>query len=327
MPHKCQAAGICIASTGCCTSADCPPNAAGQTGTCDTASHTCNYSCSGSTKSCTSGSTTICIPATGCCTNSDCSGTCMACDSTSHACVAVKSAHDPNGRCAGTCDAAGACRSAQGQTCTSDRGWMRERYLLLAGPLLLQLRVQHGRRDVVCGHVQHGHMRLSDSHLCSGRPVQGPALSGRAPATLASARPPRRSPVGHGKPAPARSEWRNAPARRIRFVPQSEMFVRALRCSLRVRKIRRAACTNQRVPPAQRRMHRRGWRGILLYERLHDRRHGMSFEFEPANVRTWDQWLHCKQDLGLLGRTRLPTVRAVRLCASDRIYHSRRRRG
>ena len=38
---------------------------------------------------------------------------------TSHACVAVKSAADPNGRCAGTCDASGACKSKQGQTCNT----------------------------------------------------------------------------------------------------------------------------------------------------------------------------------------------------------------
>jgi hypothetical protein len=52
----------------------------------------------------------------GCCTNSDCRGTCQSC-STSHTCVAVVNADDPNGRCLGTCDATGACKSKKGQSC------------------------------------------------------------------------------------------------------------------------------------------------------------------------------------------------------------------
>ncbi|HXJ22706.1 MAG TPA: hypothetical protein VMT03_20985 [Polyangia bacterium] len=118
-PKQCLAAGICVASSGCCSNTDCPTNAGGQTGTCDTGTHTCNYACSGSTKSCTTGSTTVCIPTTGCCTNTDCTGTCMTCDATSHTCVAAKSMDDPNGRCAGTCDSTGACKSKQGQTCNT----------------------------------------------------------------------------------------------------------------------------------------------------------------------------------------------------------------
>ena len=105
-------------STGCCDNADCPTNAGGQTGTCDSGTHTCNYSCTGSTKSCTSGSTTVCIPSTGCCTNSDCTGNCMMCNTSTHTCAAAKSMDDPNGRCAGTCDSAGACKAKQGQTCS-----------------------------------------------------------------------------------------------------------------------------------------------------------------------------------------------------------------
>ncbi|MFL5305165.1 MAG: hypothetical protein ACJ8F1_08125 [Polyangia bacterium] len=118
-PRKCAAAGICIASTGCCSNTDCPTNAGGQTGSCDTATHTCNYSCTGSTKPCTSGGTTVCIPMTGCCANADCTGTCMTCDTTAHTCAAAKNTADPNGRCAGTCDASGTCKSKQGQTCTT----------------------------------------------------------------------------------------------------------------------------------------------------------------------------------------------------------------
>ena len=121
-PKKCQAAGICIASNGCCTSADCPVNAGGQIGTCDTTTHTCNYACAAATKSCTVGSTTTCIPMTACCNNSDCTGSCMKCDTTSHSCVAAKSTADPNGRCAGTCDSTGACKSKQGQTCNTVTG-------------------------------------------------------------------------------------------------------------------------------------------------------------------------------------------------------------
>ncbi|HXJ22699.1 MAG TPA: hypothetical protein VMT03_20950 [Polyangia bacterium] len=121
-PKQCLAAGICVASTGCCSNTDCPTNAGGQTGTCDTGTHTCNYACTGSTKSCTTGSTTVCIPTTGCCATSDCTGTCMSCATSSHTCVAAVSMADPNGRCAGTCDSTGACKSTKGQSCTATSG-------------------------------------------------------------------------------------------------------------------------------------------------------------------------------------------------------------
>jgi hypothetical protein len=121
-PKKCDTAGICIASSGCCSNTDCPTNAGGQTGTCDTGTHTCNYACTGTTKSCTSGGTTVCIPTSGCCTNSDCTGTCQTCDTGTHTCVAAKSMDDPTGRCVGTCDATGACKSKQGQTCNTTAG-------------------------------------------------------------------------------------------------------------------------------------------------------------------------------------------------------------
>jgi alpha-tubulin suppressor-like RCC1 family protein len=95
----------------------------GKTGTCDTTSHTCNYTCDASTTTaCTVGGTTTCIPKGDCCTNSDCTGTCMACDPTSHTCVAAKSEADPNGRCTGTCDSTGACKAKQGQVCTAVSG-------------------------------------------------------------------------------------------------------------------------------------------------------------------------------------------------------------
>lgn len=115
-------ATICIPMAGCCSNTNCPTNAGGQTGTCDSAIHTCSYACSGATKSCTTNGMTICIPMTGCCANADCSAQCTSCDATTHACVPVKNGTDPNNRCAGTCDAAGVCKSKQGQMCTTTAG-------------------------------------------------------------------------------------------------------------------------------------------------------------------------------------------------------------
>jgi hypothetical protein len=54
----------------------------------------------------------------GCCKDLDCPGPCQVC-STSHACVSVLGKDDPTGRCAGTCDSTGACKSKPGQTCQS----------------------------------------------------------------------------------------------------------------------------------------------------------------------------------------------------------------
>jgi streptogramin lyase len=56
--------------------------------------------------------------ADGCAEDLDCPGACQTC-STDHTCVALASADDPTGRCAGTCDDAGTCRSKRGQTCTA----------------------------------------------------------------------------------------------------------------------------------------------------------------------------------------------------------------
>ncbi|HVZ86446.1 MAG TPA: hypothetical protein VHG72_05735, partial [Polyangia bacterium] len=112
--------GVCVASTQCCADKDCTATSGGQTGSCDTGTHSCNYNCpSSAPKSCTVGGTTTCIATGSCCVNSDCSGNCMACDPTSHSCVAAKSEDDPNARCPGTCDATGTCRAKQGQTCNA----------------------------------------------------------------------------------------------------------------------------------------------------------------------------------------------------------------
>lgn len=62
-----------------------------------------------------------CIDASGCCTDSDCAGTCMTCGS-ANTCVAVTGKDDPNGRCAGTCDSNGACKSKRGQGCQTAGG-------------------------------------------------------------------------------------------------------------------------------------------------------------------------------------------------------------
>ena len=63
----------------------------------------------------------VCIDASGCCTASDCSGGCMACGA-NHTCAAIKNEDDPTGRCAGTCDSTGTCRSKQGQACDTVSG-------------------------------------------------------------------------------------------------------------------------------------------------------------------------------------------------------------
>ena len=118
---KCPGGTTCIASTGCCSNTDCPMMASGQTGTCDSGTHTCSYACPSTMQACTIGGTTTCIALGGCCTNSDCTGTCQTCNS-SHACVAAVSQDDPNGRCAGTCDSTGACKSKKGQACTATTG-------------------------------------------------------------------------------------------------------------------------------------------------------------------------------------------------------------
>ena len=119
---KCAAAGICVASGGCCADTDCPMQAGGQVGTCDSGTHMCNYACTANMKACTTGGTTTCLPSTGCCQDSDCMGSCQTCSATSHTCVAAVNRDDPNGRCTGTCDATGACKSKRGQPCGATAG-------------------------------------------------------------------------------------------------------------------------------------------------------------------------------------------------------------
>jgi alpha-tubulin suppressor-like RCC1 family protein len=110
---KCATAKLCVAAAGCCESADCPPQG-GKVGSCDTSTHACSYACAANMVAC--GGT--CIPAGGCCTDKDCPGACQKCG-TNHACAAAVSEDDPTGRCSGTCDDAGRCKSKQGQRCTS----------------------------------------------------------------------------------------------------------------------------------------------------------------------------------------------------------------
>jgi hypothetical protein len=53
-----------------------------------------------------------------CCSNDDCSAACQVCGA-SHTCVPVINQDDPTGRCIGTCDSTGACKSKRGQTCST----------------------------------------------------------------------------------------------------------------------------------------------------------------------------------------------------------------
>ena len=118
---KCAAAALCVPANGCCTATDCPIQPGGQTGSCDSGTHLCNYGCPAGTQACTAGGSTTCIAAGGCCRDSDCPGPCQTCSS-GHTCAAVTGREDPNGRCPGTCDGAGACKSKRGQTCTTTSG-------------------------------------------------------------------------------------------------------------------------------------------------------------------------------------------------------------
>jgi alpha-tubulin suppressor-like RCC1 family protein len=107
----------CDKAAGCCDQSDCPPKD-GKVGSCDTATHACSYACAANMKSCNG----ACIAASACCVDTDCVGTCQLCGA-EHACIAAKRVDDPTGRCSGTCDAAGKCKSKQGQHCmgtTSD---------------------------------------------------------------------------------------------------------------------------------------------------------------------------------------------------------------
>jgi hypothetical protein len=55
-----------------------------------------------------------------CCRDSDCNA-CESC-SAAHVCTRVANQADPSGQCAGTCDAAGSCKSKKGQSCTATVG-------------------------------------------------------------------------------------------------------------------------------------------------------------------------------------------------------------
>lgn len=101
--------------SGCCEDKDCPAQSDGKVGTCDTATHACNYACAADQKSCSG----KCIPKTACCTRADCPSACQTC-SASGTCDKVVNADDTNKvLCPGTCDAAGTCKSKRGQTCTT----------------------------------------------------------------------------------------------------------------------------------------------------------------------------------------------------------------
>ncbi len=69
-----------------------------------------------------SGGTTACTASGSCCKDSDCTGLCQTCSPTTHTCGPATNVDDPNGRCAGTCDATGACKSRKGQPCNATTG-------------------------------------------------------------------------------------------------------------------------------------------------------------------------------------------------------------
>jgi len=100
---------VSSAAPACCTSADCTSGPTGTLGACN--ANVCSYPCNTPTyKVCGS----ACIPSGGCCAASDCAGVCQTC--TNNVCAAVKSADDSDS-CSGTCDASGACKAKQGQSC------------------------------------------------------------------------------------------------------------------------------------------------------------------------------------------------------------------
>ena len=110
-----KCAGRCVA--GCCIDSDCPAQN-GKAGQCDTSTYTCSYqNCAAGNKVCG----TACIPTSNCCVSSDCKTACSIC--TAGSCVPVTNADDPvTGRCAGTCDSTGACKSKRGQPCNTVAG-------------------------------------------------------------------------------------------------------------------------------------------------------------------------------------------------------------
>jgi hypothetical protein len=119
-PGSCAADKDCPAQTPLCLGNKCAKCSAdtdcvGRTGPACAPSGLCvactaNKYCTGVAGTCDT-TTSQCV---GCVTRSDCSGTCRTC--TSGVCTSVKNQDDP-GVCPGTCDAAGACKAKQGQTC------------------------------------------------------------------------------------------------------------------------------------------------------------------------------------------------------------------
>lgn len=83
----------CAAASGLCVACTANRHCTGVANTCDTATNQC----------------------VGCVTRDDCAGPCQTCSS-GGVCTAVRNQDDP-GRCPGTCDSTGACKSKPGQTC------------------------------------------------------------------------------------------------------------------------------------------------------------------------------------------------------------------
>jgi len=129
----CPGSLVCASTSACKTSCaadgDCTTGYCGANGACTakqgdgtgcTASDMCTNANCASGLCCPAGDKrcgNACIPSAGCCAASDCAGVCQTC--TNNVCGPVKNAADPDS-CAGTCDANGACKGTQGQTCPAN---------------------------------------------------------------------------------------------------------------------------------------------------------------------------------------------------------------
>jgi formylglycine-generating enzyme required for sulfatase activity len=101
---KCTSCTYATSPSGCCADNDCTTGGASMVGKCNTAAHTCSYTCDTNHKSCTAGGP--CIPTANCCTSPECTGggtgtvgTCGASNTCSYACDATHKSCTPGGPC------------------------------------------------------------------------------------------------------------------------------------------------------------------------------------------------------------------------------------
>jgi hypothetical protein len=96
----------------------------------------------------------------------DCPGPCQTC-SPNNTCVALTSKDDPTGRCAGSCDANGACKAKQGQTCQASSACISGTYCSPDG--------------YCCNKACTGSCESCESGICS--PVTGNPHTGHTACT------------------------------------------------------------------------------------------------------------------------------------------------